>query len=111
MRPAGGATNDREDLKEEGAASGPSARVACALALRRGLKQWGASRKKYRYAWGVSPMSEMTGPEPSRACEEDDDSFLGKVPEGYVVLPVPEAPGHWIAVFADGSYVRDWVPS
>lgn len=56
-------------------------------------------------------MSEMTGPEPSGECAEDDDSFLGKVPGGYVVLPVPEAPGHWIAVFTDGSYVRDWVPS
>ncbi|MDP9982933.1 hypothetical protein J2W14_002335 [Pseudarthrobacter oxydans] len=56
-------------------------------------------------------MSEMTGPEPSRECAEDDESLLGKVPEGYVVLPVPEAPGHWIAVFTDGSYVRDWVPS
>ena len=56
-------------------------------------------------------MSEMTGPEPSRECAEDEESYLGKVPEGYVVLPVPEAPGHWIAVFTDGSYVRDWVPS
>ena len=56
-------------------------------------------------------MDEMIGPESSREPVEDDNFFLVKGPDGYVVLPVPEAPGHWIAVFADGSYVRDWVPS
>ena len=56
-------------------------------------------------------MNEMIRPEPSHESTEDDDFCLGKVPDGYVVLPVPESPGHWIAVFADGSYVWDWVPS
>ena len=56
-------------------------------------------------------MNEMERPERSGECVEDDHVFLDKVLDWYVILPVPEAPGHWISVFADGSYVRNWVPS
>lgn len=55
-------------------------------------------------------MNEMKRPERWSEAEEEDDFFRSE-PDFFVLLPDLEAPGHWVAVFADGSWVRDWAPS
>lgn len=58
-------------------------------------------------------MNEMKkGPEEGAEVREGGPilPFEDEGPDSYVVLPILDDPGHWIAVFADGSYVKDWVP-